>query len=197
MNLDSEPESPTLGFQRTLFQLGELDKDYLLKKLAADWLNKELEYWTTKIAFPANDGNAPLSDGFQTVLSWIFSDMVSHWHSPVMHHTVIKELELKPEVQRFISVRLPLLALMASGFQRPDSPQNNKMLKSLGMFHIFPLAANVTEFPAPLAASAVPNYEYLETFFYHNHWLLLLVYTIAAFQFFGYDQALLKKKPNN
>lgn len=197
MNLVSEPDSTALAFQGTLFRMSELDKSYLIKKLAADWLNKELEFWTLKAAMPDANGKTILADGFQTMLNWILSDIVAHWHSPVMHHTVIKELELKPEIQRFISVRLPLLAAMVPVFKRPTDQKNSDLLKALAQMHIFPLDAGVTEFPAPLAASAVPNLEYLETFFYHNHWLLLLVYTLAAFQFFGYDQELLKKTSNN
>ena len=200
MNLESKPLNSTERFQASIDLLVEKEKKQLIRKLAADWLAKEIDVMKARASVMASTGGdvSEFEETLNTVVSWILGDYVSRWHDPVMHRLIIKEVETRPGVQRFVSGRLPLLATFVEGLERP----NEATLGWFEGFHLFPRTdldrmlgapkGTFPNFPEALVESVNPDVDYLKVVFGEHHWLVLLLFCVGSFQFMGYDLDLLK-----
>lgn len=188
MSVDSEIVN---DFPKIALECFENDKTILMRKIAAEWFKKELNLLTKKSQASGNSPESLLS--IKTFIDWVLGDYSSKWHDAVTHRIILAEIETRPEVQRFIGTRLPILASSHPFFNRPTGKDKMEIYDIVSKANIFPLNNYETnsKFLNAVSATTKPNYSYLQEFFFQNHWLLVLFFCLTSFQFFGYDQELI------
>lgn len=174
--------------------------NFELMVIAGRWFEKQIEFAQIKVNLikPEDNSQEDTKRFLSLILNWSFGNYSLKWFDPQTHSVIVKEITTNAEAELFIFGRLSFLAASEPRF----SPNLGIESPCLNFFKNTSISPGIAlqdfdirrmDFPTPLAEALRPSWAYLIPLFISNHWLLLLLYCIASYQFLGLDKKFLEK----
>lgn len=188
-DFDMQEENKVKRFQDSFISTHDAFSFQHQMKISAEWLAKEITLMSKKVEIDQEE-TPSFKNALITLAQWTTGNYLLKWHLPLTHSLIIKEIESNPELESFIFGKLPQLALAMEIFKAPESKADMYLFDIIRRLHIFPKPYNDlrVSFSVPLLETALPSYEYTQSFFFENHWLSILFFVLISYQFLGYDQ---------